>query len=247
MLRRISRMPLGGTKADRLLLPTNLCVRAVTSSTSTTVINKNVHISNATPNRYYYVEHYIKCPVQLAAYQQQRRFSSRHQKKPDDISNSHRPPTGIRFSTLLSKHLGLSRRQSERMILTERVTLFGKIISSPTYELFPSNDPNQDSSTAMKVDGKLVTGIDKTLISMYNNKQQQLNNEESTSTHNSNGKGRKEKPIDNHEYANTRIWLANKLKGELITEVSVCKDGMFILYMHAQPPVYILIYYCLVG
>ena len=224
LLRRISRMPLGGTKMARLLLP-NLCVRAVTSSTPTTVISKNVHISNATPNRSH-VEHCIKCPVQLAAYQQQRRLSSRHQKKPDDISNSHRPPTGIRFSTLLSKHLGLSRRQSERMILTERVTLFGKIINSPTYELFPSNDPNQDSSTAMKVDGKLVAGIDKTLISMYNNKQQQLNNEESTSTQNSNGKGRKGKPVDNHEYANTRIWLANKLKGELITEVSVCKDGM---------------------
>lgn len=215
MLRRL------GTKAAaaRLFVP-NLCVRAVTSSASSTDINKNnVHIIN--PN----IEHY-KCPVQLAAcQQQQRRLSSRHQKKHDDISNSHDRPTGIRFSTLLSKHLGLSRRQSERMILTERVTLFGKIINSPTYELFPSNDPNQDSSTAMKVDGKLVPGIDKTLISMYNNKQQQqqLNNEESTSsTQNSIGEGRKEKSIDSHEYTNTRIWLANKLKGELITEVSKC-------------------------
>lgn len=137
---------------------------------------------------------------------------------------------GIRFSTLLSKHLGLSRRQSERMILTDRVTLFGKIINSPTFELSPSTDPNQDSSTAMKVDGKLVTGIDKTLKSLYNEQQQQQrlqqNNKEGDddednlgTTTSKNRKGNNNSIIDNvSEYANTRVWLANKLKGELITE-----------------------------
>jgi len=107
------------------------------------------------------------------------------------------------------------------MIKTERVTLFGQIINSPTYELFPSTDPNQDSSSAMKVDGKLVKGIDKTLKVLYSELQQQrqLND----GSNNINGTVRKDSinTIDKHVKSDTRIWLANKLKGELITEVSI--------------------------
>jgi len=132
-------------------------------------------------------------------------------------------PVGVKFAALLTKHLGLSRRQSERMIKTERVTLFGQIINSPTYELFPSTDPNQDSSSAMKVDGKLVKGIDKTLKVLYSELQQQRQLNEDDVSNNINGTVRKDSinAIDKHVKSDTRIWLANKLKGELITEVSI--------------------------
>jgi len=108
------------------------------------------------------------------------------------------------------------------MIKTERVTLFGQIINSPTYELFPSTDPNQDSSSAMKVDGKLVKGIDKTLKVLYSELQQRQLNEDDVSN-NINGIVVKDSisTIDKHVKADTIIWLANKLKGELITEVSI--------------------------
>lgn len=126
--------------------------------------------------------------------------------------------SGVRLSSLLCKHMGLSRRQSERMILTERVTLFGAFVTSPTFEMRPSNDPNQNSSTAMKVDGKLIPDIHKTLKLMY--EEQKRLNEEDDSTSSSDGKGKvgKKNARENLEFANTRVWLANKLKGELITE-----------------------------
>ena len=109
------------------------------------------------------------------------------------------------------------------MIKTERVTLFGQIINSPTYELFPSTDPNQDSSSAMKVDGKLVKGIDKTLKVLYSELQQQRQLNEDDVSNNINGTVRKDSinAIDKHVKSDTRIWLANKLKGELITEVNI--------------------------
>mmetsp|Transcript_4310 Transcript_4310/g.7663 ORF Transcript_4310/g.7663 Transcript_4310/m.7663 type:complete len:462 (+) Transcript_4310:113-1498(+) len=119
---------------------------------------------------------------------------------------------GVKMSTLLAKHLGLSRRQSERMVLTERVTLFGKIVKSPTFELYPSNDPNQNSDTAMKVDGKLVD-VQNTLKLLH--LEQKKNETASSSTDVNDNAG---KPIETENYSNTRIWLANKLKGELITE-----------------------------
>jgi len=108
------------------------------------------------------------------------------------------------------------------MIKTERVTLFGQIINSPTYELFPSTDPNQDSSSAMKVDGKLVKGIDKTLKVLYSELQKQRKLNEDDVSNNINGTVRNDSnTIDKHVKSDTRIWLANKLKGELITEVRI--------------------------
>lgn len=159
----------------------------------------------------------------LDTHQQRREFSSIPKKSitaADTINDI--KPVGVKFAALLTKHLGLSRRQAERMIKTERVTLFGQIINSPTYELFPSTDPNQDSSSAMKVDGKLVKGIDKTLKALYSELQQRQLNEDDVSN-NINGTVRKDSinAIDKHVKSDTRIWLANKLKGELITEVSI--------------------------
>ena len=140
---------------------------------------------------------------------------------------------GVRFASLLCQHLGISRRQSERMILTERVTLFGKVINSPNYQIYPSNDPHQDGSKAVKVDGKLILGVETTLKRMHD--EQQLQQHElqqhdesgdgSSNSHTakvvSNSASKKENNQLQHEalYSNTRVWLANKLKGELITEV----------------------------
>ncbi len=121
---------------------------------------------------------------------------------------------GIRLSTLLSKHLGLSRRQSERMILADRVTLFGKICNSPTFQLRPNPDPNQNSSSAMKLDGKLIQGVDKTLISLFQEQQKAGGDDLITSNNETSNEQRKKNPI----IQNTRVWLANKLKGELVTE-----------------------------
>mmetsp|Transcript_17612 Transcript_17612/g.38102 ORF Transcript_17612/g.38102 Transcript_17612/m.38102 type:complete len:468 (-) Transcript_17612:39-1442(-) len=148
--------------------------------------------------------------IQIYTHQQRREFSSR----PTDNRNR---PGGVRFSTLLSKHLGLSRRQAERMILTERVTFFGKIMNNPAFELFPSTDPNQDSSTAMKVDGKLVKGVMRTLEKLH--LEEEKNGTDDTNANENDTKAEKQKKaMENIDYSNTRIWLANKLKGELITE-----------------------------
>jgi hypothetical protein len=152
--------------------------------------------------------------------QQPREFSSSHRKK-----NNTREGGGVRFASLLSKHLGLSRRQSERMILTERVTLFGKIITSPDFVLYPSNDPYQDGSKAVKVDGKLIMGVDATLKLMHAELQQQLlvqqhDGSEGSSPIKTVRNATNENSKHEALYSDTRIWLANKLKGELITEVS---------------------------
>jgi len=152
--------------------------------------------------------------------QNQRREFSSNRSTPSS-KHGHETPSsgGVRLSVLLAKHLGLSRRQSERMILTERVTLFGDIVTSPTFSLTPSSDPNQNSSTAMKVDGKLIHGVQDTLKLLYleqQKQQQQENDSSNAATNNKNGNGVKRK--EKEDYSNTRIWLANKFKGELITE-----------------------------
>lgn len=165
--------------------------------------------------------------------QQKREFSSNNNNTTKPQSGS---GTGIRLATLLSKHLGLSRRQAERMILTERVTVFGKIAANPGWELFPSPDPNQDSSTAFKVDGKLVQGVDTTLKLLHVEQQQKkdLLNDDGVDTDSSDGTNKASKKIIN-EYANTRVWIANKLRGELITEVS-------FVFIHATPKHIILLF-----
>jgi len=89
--------------------------------------------------------------------------------------------------------------------------LFGKTITSPTFELRPSRDPRQNSTTAMKVDGKLVKDVEGTVKQMF---VEQLH-EEVASVSESDTAGKRSKSDD---YATTRIWLANKFKGELITE-----------------------------
>lgn len=127
--------------------------------------------------------------------------------------HTHEASAGVRLSTLLSKHLGLSRRQSERMILADRVTLFGKICNSPTFQLRPNPDPNQNSSSAMKLDGKLIQGVDKTLKSLY--LEQQKSGDDITATNNQTSNEQKKK---HPSMQNTRVWLANKLRGELVTE-----------------------------
>lgn len=174
-----------------------------------------------------------KCLQQLYVHahqmQQPREFSSSQKRRKNDANKTREG--GVRFASLLSKHLGLSRRQSERMILTERVTLFGKVITSPDFVLYPSNDPNQDGSKAVKVDGKLIVGVDATLKLMHAELQQQLlvqqhdGSEGSSSSSTAKTVRSATKENSQHEalYSDTRIWLANKLKGELITEVSTSK------------------------
>ena len=118
---------------------------------------------------------------------------------------------GIRISTLLQRHLGLSRRQSERMVLTERITLYGNVVRSPLLEVTP---PARGDQIAIKVDGRLAQGVEKTL-KILQKEQEQTENDASidrgrnTQISNSNKDCRSNK---------TRVWLCNKLKGELITE-----------------------------
>jgi len=198
--------------------------RSVVVHNSAMVINQNVQ-------PHYAVGYSIVCfaskgngssnythnrPFQIHAHQQRREFGS-SSKGELDLDRDGRA-TGVRISTLLSKHLGLSRRQSERMVLTERVTLFGKIVNAPAFELHPSNDPNQNSTTAMKVDGKLVKGVENTLKSLYLKQKQNGVDPATTGTNVKLGKQKE------RSYSDTRIWLANKLKGELITEVSEIKS-----------------------
>jgi 23S rRNA pseudouridine2605 synthase len=136
------------------------------------------------------------------------------------VDNSSVP--GVRLSALLCKHLGLSRRQSVRMILADRVTLYGEIVNAPAFQLRPNPNPNQNSSSAMKLDGKLLLGVDKTLKSMYleQQKQHNVNEMDISSNNNNNGDDQKQKKGNrqNPNMQNTRVWLANKLKGELVTE-----------------------------
>jgi len=133
------------------------------------------------------------------------------------VNNSSVP--GVRLSALLCKHLGLSRRQSVRMILADRVTLYGEIVNTPAFQLRPNPNPNQNSSSAMKLDGKLMLGVDKTLKSMYLEQQKQHNdNELDTSNKNHDDDKQKKGNRQNPNMQNTRVWLANKLKGELVTE-----------------------------
>lgn len=132
------------------------------------------------------------------------------------VDNSISVP-GVRLSALLCKHLGLSRRQSVRMILADRVTLYGEIVNAPAFQLRPNPNPNQNSSSAMKLDGKLILGVDKTLKSMYLEQQKEL---DITSNNNDDNDDQKKKKghRQNPNMQNTRVWLANKLKGELVTE-----------------------------
>lgn len=121
----------------------------------------------------------------------------------------------VRISTLLQKHLGLSRRQSERMILTERITLYGKVVTSPTFEFLPSEKSGQ---VAIKVDGKLVHDIGKTLELLR--KEQRRHAENITDEVDAQSQTKQSTSIQKQPCfnPNTRVWLCNKLKRELITE-----------------------------
>lgn len=92
------------------------------------------------------------------------------------------------------------------MILSERVTLFGQTISNPAFNLIPSQDENQDSSKAIKVDGRLALGIEKTLRQMYE-EANDGNVEQSDKTRTGTSSSSK-----------VKVWLVHKVKGELVTE-----------------------------
>lgn len=126
---------------------------------------------------------------------------------------------GVRIASLLSKHLGTSRRQSERMVLTERVTLFGKVVTSPSHLLYPSK--TNGDAIAIKVDGRLLHGVEATLTALAVD---QAREAKSGSPNSTSGKGiainlkKQIDPIDQNISSSTRVWLANKLRGELVTE-----------------------------
>mmetsp|Transcript_11983 Transcript_11983/g.25303 ORF Transcript_11983/g.25303 Transcript_11983/m.25303 type:complete len:482 (-) Transcript_11983:144-1589(-) len=126
---------------------------------------------------------------------------------------------GVRIASLLSKHLGTSRRQSERMVLTERVTLFGEVVTSPSHLLYPSK--TNGDAIAIKVDGRLLHGVEATLTALAVDQAREAKSGFPNCT---SGKGIKSNfkkqidPIDQNISSSTRVWLANKLRGELVTE-----------------------------
>eukprot|EP00804_Cyclotella_cryptica_P011318 CCRYP_016338-RA/>CCRYP_016338-RA protein AED:0.00 eAED:0.00 QI:25/-1/1/1/-1/1/1/414/365 len=120
---------------------------------------------------------------------------------------------GVRLSTLLQKHLGLSRRQSERMILSERITLYGKVVKSPTFEIPRSDKTDQ---IAIKVDGRLVHGAGSTLQLLQKEYQRDaIINNTQLDEH---LRAKRDATVAKDSALNPRVWLCNKLKGELITE-----------------------------
>lgn len=120
---------------------------------------------------------------------------------------------GVRISALLQRHLGLSRRQSERMILSERITLYGKVVKSPTLEILPSDKNDQ---IAIKVDGRLVHGAGTTLQLLH--EQQQRDAINNTTQLDDQLQVKRDENVSKDSTLNPRVWLCNKLKGELITE-----------------------------
>ena len=83
------------------------------------------------------------------------------------------------------------------MVLTERVTLFGRALDSPSFELHPTpssprihnvyeddgdNFSNRVGPLAVKVDGKLVMGIDDTLRTMHAEVKRRASPSNSTTT-----------------------------------------------------------------
>ena len=140
---------------------------------------------------------------------------------------------GVRLSALLSRHLGLSRRQAERMVLTERVTLFGKVVTLPSLEVRHSADDYTNNTHAIKVDGKLITGIDNTIQLIHKEElsrrgvvSPELMTTTTTTTTTATNAGERaitatsaiRNAVVESEQPNIRIWLANKLSGELVTE-----------------------------
>jgi 23S rRNA pseudouridine2605 synthase len=96
------------------------------------------------------------------------------------------------------------------MILSERITLHGNIVKSPTFEV---QAPERGDQVAIKVDGRLVHDIGSTL--------QLLQTEQKSTTSTTDGdKQLTRQSATTKEFINakTRVWLCNKLKGELITE-----------------------------
>ncbi|KAL7471473.1 hypothetical protein ACHAXS_011755 [Conticribra weissflogii] len=126
---------------------------------------------------------------------------------------------GVRIASLLSNHLGTSRRQSERMVLTERVTLFGEVVTSPSHLLYPSKSKND--LLAIKVDGGLLHGVEATLKTLACDQERETKKGFPTSTSVKEIKSNFKNQIgliDQDISSSTRVWLANKLRGELVTE-----------------------------
>eukprot|EP00956_Cyclotella_meneghiniana_P029106 scaffold69513_cov76-Cyclotella_meneghiniana.AAC.1 len=135
--------------------------------------------------------------------------------------------SGVKLSTLLQKHLGLSRRQSERMILTERITLYGRTVKDPTFEVPPHENKGNNNQVAIKVDGRLIQGVGDTLRLLQKEIEQTQTNSndvDTTGTHKNTPTKQHSNTINTNSttkelsHRKTRVWLCNKLKGELITE-----------------------------
>lgn len=136
------------------------------------------------------------------------------------ISTTGGSSSGVKLSSLLQKHLGLSRRQSERMILTERITLYGTAVKNPAFEL-----PSQDDRIAVKVDGRLMQGAGDTLRLLQNEMDRTKARDAAAEDHDSTQTSSNTAQTTRHSNTQqsphnttTRVWLCNKLKGELITE-----------------------------
>jgi 16S rRNA U516 pseudouridylate synthase RsuA-like enzyme len=94
------------------------------------------------------------------------------------------------------------------MIIAERITLYGKAVTSPTFEV----QPPDKGEVAVKVDGKLVHGIGSTL------KQLQTELDQTGSDEKNDGTPQMKQTTKDFSLKKTGVWLCNKLKGELVTE-----------------------------
>ncbi|GKZ00499.1 hypothetical protein MPSEU_001002300 [Mayamaea pseudoterrestris] len=96
-----------------------------------------------------------------------------------------------RLSKLIAEHAHMSRREAERLIKNGEVTLAGKIVTSP--QILVANGSVQNS--ALQVLGKVVN----------------VNDGNTTKTNLSMKQQEQDKPT-------TRVWLAHKLAGEIVSD-----------------------------
>jgi len=128
-------------------------------------------------------------------------------------SSSSMSSQSIRLSKLISQgqNMQMSRRSAEALISIGSVTVAGKIITNPSHKI-----DYKEAKGTIKVAGRH-------LKLLFDNDQNNNNNNQNSNTKNNNNTH--ETNVDDNQEKNititkpkTRIWLANKLRGELVAE-----------------------------
>eukprot|EP00554_Chaetoceros_debilis_P001474 CAMPEP_0194088608 /NCGR_PEP_ID=MMETSP0149-20130528/29919_1 /TAXON_ID=122233 /ORGANISM="Chaetoceros debilis, Strain MM31A-1" /LENGTH=414 /DNA_ID=CAMNT_0038772299 /DNA_START=208 /DNA_END=1452 /DNA_ORIENTATION=+ len=121
------------------------------------------------------------------------------------------PPKSIRLSRLIAIHglnMQMSRKSADMLIKAEQVTVAGKVITDPTHRM-----TLYEAYSGIKVAGRLVR---------FPNPRQSKNSGgdgDGSNESNSNTSMSTEHKKSNEQQAmRTRVWLAHKLSGELVTE-----------------------------